>query len=772
MPANEVSPSFEYREIIQSSNADYTFMWWAHGWRGAKIRCMQTNTYGMAMDVERVNVPHFGRITNPATYEQTVAQSNDVIFDLPPAELRLSVTTNGKTYSCVSGGHPRLIESGRFLQRSDIEKLVFRSDDGEILSAGGRLEIVAWPDWLSFVLDITPHGDMEAATAAIYFRAEGVAAENSSEESNWRRGETQTVSTSMVLQASGHNASKDETTIRANSFGDATPLPVIYDAARGWHRIEVPAEPMRQRNVAALQRIRVYFENPEMEPRVVRLNFAQDGNVPAITGLVPLWRDSQQNPIGIPVQISKNWHRQTGTDLLYQGRWFHALSLLRLPAEFEGELEFCISRNFWGTLPVASHAQLCLIGWGTDQLWDEAAIGSWGESICYDPDVCLQRSVIDDVRPLMVTQKDTKEGKWNWTNNVGGGDFLVYFGENNRKQFLSRMRTAYLSQGPNLTDVVYSGTSADGNIAVTLRVMTPRCDDINRAYHHFRYDVLKPTRFKRLAFYQLGADNYNDHQFRKLARGNKAGLLEEWDAPREGKPGYRRTGIPCPGEMPWFSLHEAISKDTAGGAWANRGLVVRSWKARLGGKDSPPYAACFGTLNGPPSCNIELAPPPGLDSLKAGDYVEATVELLVLPQFAKDYYGPNEKLRQELAANENTWRPVWRQAAQGSLEVEVSKGRLLESCPVRIEADSSPTAEFVITGGVGYAPVTIAGLHDYRGWKLYRQESGAWSAIDQSVFGGDFWQINADAGGRFAITFNVQFDAERGRQRFRLSKDR
>ncbi|MGB2819619.1 MAG: hypothetical protein WBF17_01460, partial [Phycisphaerae bacterium] len=543
---NEGSPS-GIREMIRGSHRDYTFMWWAHGWRGAKIRCLQTSAYGMAMDVKTMRVLHFGTIAAPAGYEQAVTQSNDVVFRMPAAEMELSVEAKGRTYVCVAGGHPRLIESGRFLQRSDVEGLVFKTTDGEALPADCRLEIIAWPDWLSFILDVTPREDMKAARAAIRFRAEAGAVEKSSAASDWRRGGTRTVSAALRTPPTGRDASGNGGILRAYNRGNSEALPVTYDPARGWHRVDIPAESGKRPDAAALQRIRVHLRNPEAGPRVVRVNFARDGSVPAITGLVPLLRDSGQNPMGIPVQTSKNWHRKTGRTFLYQGSWLHALTMLRVPAGYEGDLEFCISRNLWGKVPVASHAQLCLIGWGTDQLWDQAAIGSWGESICYDPDVCLNRAVIDDIRPLMVTQMKSANRKWGWTNNVGGGDFLVYFDGSNRKQFLSRMRTAYLSQGPNLTDVVYAGASADGNIAASLRVMTPRCDDINRAYHVFRYDVLRRTRFKRLAFYQLGADRYNNHQFRRLARGNGTGMLEEWDAPRDGKPRYHRQGIPCPG---------------------------------------------------------------------------------------------------------------------------------------------------------------------------------------------------------------------------------
>ena len=127
---------------------------------------------------------------------------------------------------------------------------------------------------------------------------------------------------------------------------------------------------------------------------MVRLNFAREGDVPgaAITGLVPMLRDPQGNPTGIPVQISKNWHRKPGETLVYEGPWVHALTMLRLPPRSRLDLEFALAANFWGTVPLASHAQLCLIGWGTDQLWEQAAIGSWGRvSVTTPMSVCSVR---------------------------------------------------------------------------------------------------------------------------------------------------------------------------------------------------------------------------------------------------------------------------------------------------------------------------------------------------------------------------------------------
>ncbi|MBT4496167.1 MAG: RsmB/NOP family class I SAM-dependent RNA methyltransferase, partial [Gemmatimonadetes bacterium] len=655
------------------------------------------------------------------------------------------------------------------LQRADIQDLVFADSAGQILPVEGRLEIIAWPDRLAILLEIAPDENRETCRAVIRFTADGEVVEQASTVSHWAAGETQALHAVLFQRAPENEPA--ETLVQAFARNGENPLSVTYDDARGWHLIDLPANPVRHPDRAHLDRIRLNLENSGDSPKAIRLNFAQHDKVPTITGIVPLLRDSLGNPTGIPVQISKNWHQTKGKTFLYQGPWLHALTAVELPPQSQIELEFCLARDFWGELPLASHAQLCLIGWGVDQLWDQAAIGSWGESICYDPDVCLNRSVIDDVRPLMVTQMKTPDGKWGWTNNVGGGDFLVYFDRDGDKQYLTRMRSAYLSQGPNLTDVVYSGVSADGKIAATMRVMTPRCDDLNRAYHYFRYDVLKPVEFSRLAFYQVGADNYNDHQFGKLARGDETGLLEEWVA-QQGGLEYHRRGIPCPGNAPWFSLHEGVSKDEKGGAWANRGLVIRSWKARLGGKEAPPTAASYGTQNRPHSCNIELTPPPDVTQLQPGDFVEAWVEFLVLPQSADDYYGPNESLRGDLQSNGNTWKPVFRQAAGNALQIETENGTLLRAYPPRIEVGQNREAEIAIAGGIGYLPLTFSGLSDQRGWQLlYRNTDGEWITIDQSAFGNDFWQIGREGNGKYAVTFNVSLDARDGvtrEKRFRL----
>ena len=771
--------------------ADYSFLWWAHGASSTccprrgnapktsdrqKVVCIQAGRYGLALDAEKVELLHFGPVAKPVPAAEAVAQGNEAVFALPKGILDLSVTTGGTTYTCVRGAVDqrdhfnfpiRLIESGRFVQRIDVLQLVFEDKAGRRLNAAGRLEMVAWPDRLRLLLEVTPEEPLtNAALAARFGNADRVAHGSESRDS-WAAGQKWSVMAALAPGAGRVADAERPLGIEATTGGGRSKVKAIHDPTGGMYRVELPSQRWSSKSgtydpeehLDRLDRYRVKVSNPADRERVCRLRFVREPFHAGITGFTPMIRDAEGHPTGIPVQLSKNWHSREERRALYDGAWFHGSTMLHLPPRSETELELAIAYARWGGVPAASHAQLCLIGWGTNQRWDEAAIGSFGESICYEPDGCQRRCMIDDVRPLMVWQMNSKRRKWGWTNNVGGGDFLVYVDERGLYQYLTHAKADYRAHGPNLTDVVYAGTTVDGHIAVRVGVSTPRCDDINRAFHRLRYDVLKPTRFQRLAFYQLGADHYLWFQFLKMARGNASGLVEEW-TPKLGGKRYHRTGIPCEGDAPWFSLHETVSKDTQGGAWANRGLIIRSWKARLGGKDVPtPFASVYGTAVGAKSASLELSPPPGVKELLPGDFVEAEVELVIMPMKADDYYGPNDGLRAALKAGGNTWKPIHREAAGNHLGLAAQKGIVRGRYPVVVQVDDGQRAELTVAGGVGYVPITFTGLADCRGYKLSRWADGKWVAVDQGVHGNDFWQTDHDpVTDTWRITYNVSLD--------------
>ena len=107
--------------------------------------------------------------------------------------------------------------------------------------------------------------------------------------------------------------------------------------------------------------------------------------------------------------------------------------------------------------------------------------------------------------PLMVHgMRGDEPLKFVWTNNTGGGDFLVYFDKAGDKQWNSRMRTMYRRNSPVLTDVTYAGRTHDGKIDLQCRTSLYRTDDLNRVLYRLRYDVREGMEFSRLAFFSIG----------------------------------------------------------------------------------------------------------------------------------------------------------------------------------------------------------------------------------------------------------------------------
>jgi len=791
-------------ESCMPRSEDYTHIWWADGLRnrsadGRMLRCIQTGYYGLALDVETVELVHLGPIVDSAGYEEVLFETNQRVFDLPPAKFDLSVQIGEKRYRCkrssvVYSGPPfaRIVESGRFLQRSDLLRLDLEDEQGNRLDAYGRLEIVVWPDLLILLAEVEltgeakggseePADDWDNARLELRVSQEApgsssvVRALSASSRFADRKGRVALdIVPSLTDRSVEEESPKDAPKVKdANRYVQATDMadqricPVEYDRDRQWYRVNLDDVATQGSGQDVLQRVKIRLDNPSSTERVFRLMLekTQRGlTIPGmspVTGMSPMLRDMAGNPTGIPVQISKNWHKRDDQYPLYQGLWFHGFSMLRVPPESTTEFELCIAYAHWGGAPAASHAQLCLIGWGSNQIWNQAALGSWGESTCFEPDQGQVGGTVLDTRPLMVWAMNRDEPvKWHWTNNVGGADFLVYYDAQGDKQWNSRMRTAYRQHGPNLTEVTYAGRSADGKIDLRMTVSLFRSDDIVRGVYRFRYDVLQPVDFSRLVLFQCGGDDYSYTGERSFARGNEDGLVEEWDTEWGGNV-YRRPPVPCDGRIPWFSMHRAVSRDSSKyGAWANRGIVIRDWDARLGGRPALPHAAEFGArVRGVDTSLIDIVAPPDVKRLETGDYVEATVVHIVMPQAAAEYYGPNENLRAALARDEDTWKMIYREAIGNGLDLHVARGRLARKYPPLVEVDGEEVADFTVAGGLGYVPITLGGLSRHNGRQLYRVVAGRHELVDQSVHGNDFWQTDYDhATEKWRRTYTVLLD--------------
>ena len=177
---------------------------------------------------------------------------------------------------------------------------------------------------------------------------------------------------------------------------------------------------------------------------------------------------------------------------------------------------------------------------------------------------------------------------WQWTHNVGGGDYFRLFDPSGRRVPHTGMRTAYERQGPCLTEVTFAGRLSEG-LQHAVTVSLARTDDLVRGLYRLRLEVTKSAEFSRFVLFQIGADTYSYIAERTLALGNETGLLREWQ-PHWGGNTNRTAPMECTGRVPWLSLHEAVSRADqearnkgekgAPGSWANRGIVIRAWQAR------------------------------------------------------------------------------------------------------------------------------------------------------------------------------------------------
>ena len=270
-------------------------------------------------------------------------------------------------------------------------------------------------------------------------------------------------------------------------------------------------------------------------------------------------------------------------------------------------------------------------------------------------------AVVAEVRPLAVcgSRTDSYCAKGGVANDVGGGGFLVYVDKHHVHQYLRNVQSEVRAAGPVLSEAVYSGTTLDGAIDSEVEVSLAQTDAFLKTVHRFRYTVRAGgvTGAARLAFYSVGADQGDPTSFAGLAHGVPGtrtptlvpGTVFDGAAPAGYHANFTRracasggSGSPGAWGHCWFYLASEPKSQGVLGAFADRGLVVRHWDAVLGGKRvAQPHWSLHSTSATQHS--LELSPPPGVDTLLDGDYVEAVVELLTLPQRARDYYGPNNR---------------------------------------------------------------------------------------------------------------------------------
>lgn len=796
---------------LWKNTGDYTFMYYPEPLQKTTEFHIQTSRHFLAFDYKTLELRDLRMITDPLPEAEAVRRNLDFLPLQAEVNLLDIRFKKGETEYRLSRGSQipkenQLIESGKFFQRRLLTNLGFDAGGPE---AETTLEISSWPDRLAFVLVMKPTAYSATDTLIVdftipenlrntmvpennnllavdengngfLFHTTGqncrVMAGNNTFQINQGIGQDQNFKAELIIIPVKNYQGGPLESLLINERGNiniqaaqTAPLNAAltseHDPVHGWYDIFLRNDGIGNDRI---ERVKVELTNPDSEERTIRLNFHKRvaTGVYGITGISAIIRDKDMNPIGIPVQLSKNWHR--GDNALFEGPWFRGFTMMSIPAETNVEFEFTLVNAKWGKLPAASHAQLSLVGWnggwGDNQLWDQSAIGAWGESACYEPDGGQVQTMITDIRPLMIQSLDPalKPKKWNWTPNVGGADFFRFYDQSGVKQHITRIKAQYKRYCPNLTEVTYAGTTSGNEADYELTTSIYRSDDYVRAVFKIKLTVNEPIDFSRLAVIQVGSETYSYTGERKFAFGDESGMIEEWGT-QWGGSSYRKTGLNTDGNLPWVSMHEAVNRTPSEwGSWANRGLIVRKWDAKIAGVPAKPYFSEYGAVaRGTATSLVEINPGPGTNQLLPGDYIEAEIVQVIIPQQALSYYGPNQNFFKELVDNENTWKPVYREAVGNNLALSVKKGTLLHTFPPVVEVNSNNEAEIEVEGGLGFVPFTFTGLTSYKDFSVKIWKEGKEiSFTDQEAHGKDYWQTDYDPIKKtWEVTYSVPLDS-------------
>lgn len=362
------------------------------------------------------------------------------------------------------------------------------------------------------------------------------------------------------------------------------------------------------------------------------------------------------------------------------------------------------------------------------------------------------------------------------------------------------------ANGPCLSNATYSSLSSDESIRSKITMTGGRTDDLVRVHFHVQHTVLKATNFSRLAFFQYGADTYNynnEYEATTIGGGPDGDVLSvtsrtclsggSTDATYNQ--GMFRTALDS--VAPWYIANGAntdpTSLDTTTFVVGDRGLVIRTYDAVLGGEDvQQPSVSVL--------CDkIELTPPRGLSTLEPGDFVDMRLEFLVLPREGPEF---DEALAQTNSATLQvsfaaapccrcarappttiplTPRPqmftdsptvdIVKAQAVGHIHVTaLSDARVEAHYPIRVCAEGGrDEVSFRVDGSaLGYVPIVICGLPNHSVdpdgtglFGLWIQKTGDgeldYELLDQGASGDTFWQVNYDrASGTYETVYNVE----------------
>jgi hypothetical protein len=723
----------------------------------------QTGYYSLRFDADAVALT--GWNTLAGSNYLTALGANVTTFTA--ATLNLWVYVGGVRYKVIASPinatgatYVRLIESGQYRQRVDHINLVFQHPtNGATLAQKGVLEITAWPDRVSFTLDCS---DITGATrTTVQLIANGI---------TYLKDVNQTVATLVVspnssplLTSSTHALSH---LVQAKNLANDAALPAAFDASTHSLVITLPGGPRRQypADLDRLDQYRIEVRNPGAQAINLPLVFEEDQTPPATgaitgTGMI-LCADTNGYgyPLGHNVQISKNWHTDYAD--LHAGNWVRGITMVKLDPGQTKTYRLRVVHGFWGKLPAAHNVQLSLIGYGTttrntNWSWEQSALGSWGEALTYDLSGSTSSTHLNDIRPSFTTPMNGTSTAYNWTENVGGGNFLFYRDAAGTFQHPVRLKTAFARNGPNLAELHYRAESADGKIVATYRTQLGRTFDYHRAFHHFKYQfsgaVTNPS---RLTFYQIAGDYYKTARYATYHYGNTAGLLDT--VTDFGATGYNGSfTLPTHG---WIAIADTHGNDGNTSAKAARGLIVR--KLTRNGIPLTATVHRHRSGYGNAQTTFQLAAGSVTSSYAAGDVIEGTVELVFPARTAATYWGGDSAFAGRLASYSNSWSAVHDEARYNNLSVAVHAGTFRNSYPIVVGAATTGTVLADVTvasGGLGHVPVVIEDVPVGNYLQVQRYNGSAWIWLEDVnlTTNQNYYQGTLNAAGKMDYAFNI-----------------
>ena len=757
---------------------DYSYMYHLDGLRNSQNDRIAffSDKYQMMIDARTAKLLGL----KPTDTEEMVNPN-----DLSSVASSFEIEINSNNYQMSGYGEGRIIDSGRYINRYDNVTLSFNGLDSS--NYFGRIEYVANRDYVSFNYEIysllnTPFKLTASFSLPNYQlskiddRSVLVVDENGNgfiftKQSMLDNVELIIQDNNLIIKKSINSyvtknftglgvmiipyyhestesydrfIANEKVQITAKAKNNAS-LSVNYDPTDGIHYID-HSSIISSATTNNYDDIDIKIVNENVTNARPIICFTKTSNV-SITGVSPMIVDIEtKEPTGEQVQISKNWHAyslntqdfnyapENSPKRLYQGPWLHAYTRISVKNSSEESRNYLLAYGRWGDAFSSSHAQLCLIGYSALQVWDQSAIGSWGESVTYDPDICLGRSMVDDVRPFLVTGPTGGNHQYNWTGNVGGADFLRYADSKGMHNIINQ-RISYITQAPNVTNVNYNGNTSDGKIKTSITINMGRTDDLPRNYYTLEYEFLEDVNFTELSFFKLCANKYADNKFTKYAYGDINGIIEQDLSASNNAEDVLHTAS---NSDFFFGLYNSSDVDENGDVMC----CVREYEASINGKTyNRPGYKFVNTNNGTKQMACELSLPNECGNIvKKGSKVKLIVEYDVLPN-SDTYYGSSVyiQLTKDLMGTADEF---YQQVFGGKLDLKVNEGELVSTYPINIYSKKDDTISFSLSGGLGYTPLFIDGLSSYKGYKLQMKVNGEYVDINQSSdnYNKDFYQ--------------------------------